>query len=71
MAKSSDPIIQGLMDQTEAINPSDPDILTKLNDIAQKVVARQCKLKAVLTGQPIDDSNLVDPSDQFACEGCQ
>ncbi|MEJ0072482.1 MAG: hypothetical protein WDN27_00065 [Candidatus Saccharibacteria bacterium] len=71
MATSSDAVIQGLMDQTDAIDPADPDLLSKMNEIAQKIAARQRELKAVIAGGPIDDSNLIDPSDEFACEGCQ
>jgi hypothetical protein len=71
MATSSDPIIQGLMNETEAIDPADPNLLDKMNEIAQKIAERQRELKAVFSGKTINDDNLIDPSDSFACEGCQ
>jgi hypothetical protein len=71
MATSSDPIIQGLMNETEAIDPADPNLLDKMNEIAQKIATRQRELKAVLTGQPVSTAALADPADAFACEGCQ
>jgi len=71
MATSSNPKIQKLMDEVEKLDPTDSAIEEKLNLIAQKVAAEQRKVKAKLTGTVVDDSALIDPSDEFACEGCQ
>ena len=71
MATSSNPNIQKLMDEVDTIDPNDSNLEEKLNLIAQRVAAEQRRTKAVMPGQPMDDSNLVDPSDAFACEGCQ
>lgn len=71
MAASTNPKIQSLMNEVESIDANDPNMLDKLNMIAQKVAAEQRMIKAKLTGQTIDDRNLIDPSDEFACEGCQ
>lgn len=70
MATSTNPTIQKLMNEAESLAANDPDIMEKLNMIAQKVAEEQQKVKAALTGA-VDDRALVDPSDAFACEGCQ
>jgi hypothetical protein len=71
MATSSNPKIKKLMDEVEAIDPNDSSLEAKLNLIAQKVAEEQRKIKEKLTGRKVDDSNFVDPADEFACEGCQ
>jgi outer membrane murein-binding lipoprotein Lpp len=71
MATSSNPKIQALMNETENLDPNDGDLESKLNLIAQKIAAAQREAKAAITGQPVDDSKLIDPSEAFACEGCQ
>jgi hypothetical protein len=71
MTTSTNPKIQKLMNDVASLDDSDPNMIDKLNVIAQMVAAEQRKIKAELTGTNIDDSNLVDPSDAFACEGCQ
>ena len=71
MATSTNPKIQKLMNDVESIDANDPNMLDKLNTIAQMVAAEQRKIRAELSGNQIDDSNLIDPSDEFACEGCQ
>jgi len=71
MSVSSNPKIQELMNEVEKLDPTDGSLETKLNLIAQKVAEEQRKVKAALNGQPVDDSGMVDPSDAFACEGCQ
>ena len=70
MATSTNPKIQKLMNDVASLDDKDPDMIDKLNMIAQMVAQEQRKVKAKVSGQ-IDDSNLVDPSDEFACEGCQ
>lgn len=69
MATSSNTTIQGLMDEAQALDPTDLNLEEKLNLIAQKVAAEQRKIKAAVTG--VDELALVDPADAFACEGCQ
>jgi hypothetical protein len=71
MATSSNSTIQNLMDEVDRLDPTDDSLEAKLNLIAQKVADEQRKVKAKLSGTPIDDRSLVDPSDAFACEGCQ
>ena len=58
------------MNQVDSIDVNDPNMIEKLNMIAQRVAQEQQKIKAKLGGM-IDDTNLIDPSDAFACEGCQ
>lgn len=62
--------IQKFMDEIEKLNPLDESLEEKLNLIAQKVREEQQKDRAKL-GVKLDDSNMIDPSDSFACEGCQ
>ena len=69
MATSINVTIQGLMDEAQALDPTDMNLEDKLNLIAQKVAAEQRKIKAAVTG--VDEAALVDPADAFACEGCQ
>lgn len=71
MATSTNANIQKLMDEVDQLDANDGSLEAKLNLIAQKVAAEQRKVQAKLTGRPIDDSGLIDPSDAFACEGCQ
>jgi len=69
MATSTNTTIQTLMDEAQALDPTDMNLEEKLNLIAQKVAAEQRKVKAALTG--VDEASLIDPADAFACEGCQ
>lgn len=71
MTKSVNPNMQKLIDEVDKLDPSDRGLEEKLNTIAQKMAAEQRNIKARLTGRPVDDSALIDPSDAFACEGCQ
>jgi type II secretory pathway predicted ATPase ExeA len=70
MATSTNQTIQKLMDEVEALDPTDGRLEAKLQLIAQKVAEEQRKLKATVAGV-VDDKQLVDPADEFACEGCQ
>ena len=70
MATSSNPKIQKLMNEVDSIDVNDPNMIEKLNMIAQMVAREQQKVKTKL-GNMIDESKLIDPSDAFACEGCQ
>lgn len=64
-----DPFIQRLLDQAEALDNNDPSFDEKLTAITRIIAEYQGKL--VRTVQSLEDNNLVDPSDVFACEGCQ
>ena len=57
------------MDEIDALDPADLDIEQKLRLIAEKVAAEQRAVKEIITG--ITSSQLIDPADAFACEGCQ
>lgn len=70
MATSSNATIQKLMDEINGMDPADVSIEDKLNLIAQKVAEEQQRAKAALGGL-VNDKNLIDPADEFACEGCQ
>lgn len=70
MSKSSNPQIQKYMDEIEAIDPADNSLEAKLSEIAQKIAEEQRKVKSVISGA-IHDKALIDPADEFACEGCQ
>ena len=69
MSNSSNPTIQKLMDEVDALDENDTSLEAKLQLIAQKVAEEQRKVKATLTGQNITVED--DPADAFACEGCQ
>lgn len=56
------------MDQT-AQKVEEADTEAKLNLIAQKIAEEQRRVKT--EAGIVDDRNLVDPADEFACEGCQ
>ncbi|HWZ65235.1 MAG TPA: hypothetical protein VNX65_00375 [Patescibacteria group bacterium] len=69
-ASSTDPTIQALMDQTNAIANDDPQLEAKLQAIAEAVAAAQKK-----TRKP-SETNLfnsipTDPQDDFLCDSCQ
>lgn len=69
MSTSSNPTIQKLMDEVEALSENDGSLEAKLQLIAQKVAEEQQKMKQAVSG--IVHKDIVDPADAFACEGCQ
>jgi uncharacterized protein YoxC len=74
VATSSNPKIQKLMDEVENIDLRDSNLEEKLRLIAQKVAREQQKMKgkdSTVVRSQVNDAGLVDPSDAFACEGCQ
>ncbi len=77
MSTSTNPTIQKLMDEVEALDPSDSNLEAKLQLIAHKVAEEQRKMQVSLTraGSHLvpawQEADLVDPADEFACEGCQ
>lgn len=68
MATSKDPRVQQLMDEAETLDTNDENLEEKLKKIAEAVAAAQGKASSKLV--PAGDAP-VDPSDAFACEGCQ
>jgi len=66
---STDPKIQQLMDDVTALDDNDKSLEAKLQKIAEAIAAQLKK------GQPQHKSSTpdvaADPSDAFACEGCQ
>jgi ElaB/YqjD/DUF883 family membrane-anchored ribosome-binding protein len=68
MATSNNPQIQRLINEVERLDTT--DIEAKLQLIAQKVAEEQQKIKAKADSL-VHDESLIDPSDAFACEGCQ
>ena len=77
MATSTNAKIQSLMDEIETLDPTDGLLEAKLQLIAQKVAEEQRKIKAGLmqagsgSAGILQDKSLVDPAEEFACEGCQ
>lgn len=51
----------------EAIDNDDPGLEDRLNQIAMAIAAKQGKV--VVTSDRVDAP--IDPSEAFACEGCQ
>lgn len=73
MATSKNQTIQQLMNEAEALDEKDPTLEEKLQLIALKVAEEQRKVKAAAqsTLSKLNEAALVDPADEFACEGCQ
>lgn len=69
MATSTDPKIQQLMDDVTALDDNDESLEAKLQKIAEAVAAQ------LKQGKPQQQSSApdvaADPSEAFACEGCQ
>ena len=63
---SSNPTIDKLMKEAQSVKPDDPDMMEKLNQIAQQIAQAQGKAKPTTA-----NSALVDPMDELGCEGCQ
>lgn len=61
--KKVDDIMAGM----QSVDPNDPDIIAKLNEIALKVAAAQGKAPAKSTKTNVES----DPMDELGCEGCQ
>ena len=59
--------VEEIMSQVQSVNPDDPDMLEKLNEIARKVAEAQGKTTTT-TANPKAE---VDPMDELGCEGCQ
>jgi hypothetical protein len=59
--------VEEIMSQVQSVNPDDPDMLEKLNEIARKVAEAQGKT----TNTTANPKAEVDPMDELGCEGCQ
>lgn len=53
----------------QAIDPNDPDIIAKLNEIALGIAEKQGKLPAKPSSNNLKVNS--DPMDELGCEGCQ
>jgi len=70
---SKHPKIQKLMDEVQSLDPKDSEMESKLQIIAKKIAIEQRKIKARAEGTQYNENDgvLIDPSEAFACEGCQ
>jgi len=68
---SKNPLIQALMDEVEQIDAHDPRLELKLQLIAEKIATEQQKVLESHPAALVNDDQLIDPADVFACEGCQ
>jgi hypothetical protein len=59
--------VEEIMNEAQSVNPDDPDMLEKLNEIARKVAEAQGKTSSKGT----TPNAQVDPMDELGCEGCQ
>jgi hypothetical protein len=70
MTTNTNQNIQKLINEADAIDPNDTNLETKLTVIAQKVAQEQQKARSGINTQ-VNNQDLIDPGDAFACEGCQ
>ena len=70
MATSSNPAIQSLMNQVDAIDPNSPDIEATLQKLAEAVALENQKLRGG-NASTVNDRGMVDPQDAFICDGCE
>jgi len=68
MATSKDPKVQSLMDEVDNLDANDDNLEDKLRQIAEAVAAAQGNAGPKLAAA---GDAPIDPSDAFACEGCQ
>lgn len=61
--------IDDAMHQMQSISADDPDMMAKLQEIAQKVAEAQGKKP--LARNDTNTNVAVDPMDALGCEGCQ
>ncbi|HSW99936.1 MAG TPA: hypothetical protein VLH38_02790 [Patescibacteria group bacterium] len=69
MATSKNPTIQKLMDEVDSLDVSDQSLEAKMQQIAEAIASEQRKLQPAT--QILAGNIPVDPSEAFACEGCQ
>ncbi len=63
--------IKNIMASVQSVKADDPDLIEKLNLIAQKVAEAQGKKVSVKTPSQANNFTSVDPMDELGCEGCQ
>lgn len=51
----------------QAVDPNDPDLIAKLNEIALGIAEKQGKAPTKSTNLKVES----DPMDELGCEGCQ
>jgi DNA-binding protein YbaB len=68
MAKSNTKV-DDIMVDAQSVSADDPDMLEKLNLIAQKIAEAQGKKTS--SSSQNNNFNNVDPMDELGCEGCQ
>lgn len=51
----------------QAVDPNDPDLIAKLNEIALGIAEKQGKVPAKSSNVNVNS----DPMDELGCEGCQ
>ena len=71
MTTSMNQKIQQLIDEVERLNPGDSNLEAKLTVIAEKVAAEQHNMKMKPGNTAMNDNDIIDPAEAFACEGCQ
>lgn len=59
--------VDDIMSSMQSVDPNDPDMIAKLNEIALKVAEAQGKKPAGSTKLNVES----DPMDELGCEGCQ
>lgn len=69
MEQNSNPDIQKILDEAQSVKADDPDMLEKLNQIAQRVAEEQKKNKPSSAG--LNNTQIIDPAEELGCEGCQ
>ena len=62
--------VKDIMADLQSVKADDPDMIKKLNEIAQKVAEAQGKAQASSKSQ-VGSFNNLDPMDELGCEGCQ
>lgn len=69
MSSSTNPTIQKLMDEVNMLDDNDELLETKLQKIAEAVAKEQQKGRTRIASVSVDIPT--DPSEAFACDGCQ
>ena len=67
-AQTSATNVDDIMADMQAVKADDPDMVAKLNEIAQRVAEAQGKKPQTQNSNP---NIATDPMDELGCEGCQ
>ena len=62
--------VQDIMSDLQSVKADDPEMIEKLNLIAQKVAEAQGKVSSS-SKSPANNFNKIDPMEDLGCEGCQ